>query len=93
MIALFLSGTAPLLSIQTAENNLYSFYEADHNITSIDLNNAFEGQNDSFVLQNAAQDYDKEYATPRIPQLLPLKYQSFIPWNGQKYNLWNAYQE
>lgn len=71
MIALFLFGTAPILSIQAAENNRFCFNETDHNITYIDLSDVFEEYDGSFVLYDAAEDswliYNKEYAATRIP--------------------------
>lgn len=70
MIAIFLLGAAPLLSIQAAENNRYYFNENNRTITYIDLSDAFEEYNGSFVLYNATEDswqiYNKEYATARI---------------------------
>ncbi|MDE7332647.1 MAG: BlaR1 family beta-lactam sensor/signal transducer [Lachnospiraceae bacterium] len=70
LIAFFLLGTAPLLSIQAAENNSYYFNEANRNITYIDLSDIFEEYNGSFVLYDTAEDswqiYNKEYATARI---------------------------
>lgn len=105
MIALFLLGAAPILSIQAAENN--------RTITYIDLSDAFEEYNGSFVLYDTAEDswqiYNKEYATARISPASTFKIysalfsletgiitpeQSLIPWNGQiyMYDLWNADQ-
>lgn len=70
MIAFFLLGTAPLLSIQAAENNRYYFNENNRTITYIDLRDIFEDYNGSFVLYDATEDswqiYNKEYATTRI---------------------------
>ena len=70
MIALFLLGAAPILSIQAAENNRYYFNENNRTITYIDLSDAFEEYNGSFVLYDTAEDswqiYNKEYATARI---------------------------
>ena len=70
MIALFLSGTAPILSIQASESNRYYFNETNRNITYIDLSDSFEEYNGSFVLYNATEDswqiYNKDYATTRI---------------------------
>ncbi len=70
IIAFFLIGTAPLLSIQATENDCCYFDEANRNITYIDLNDMFEGYHGSFVLYDAAGDswqiYHKEYATARI---------------------------
>lgn len=70
MIAIFLLGAAPLLSIQATENNRYYFNENNRTITYIDLSDAFEEYNGSFVLYNATEDswqiYNKEYATARI---------------------------
>lgn len=70
MIAVFLSGTAPILSIQATENNRYYFNDTNLNITYIDLSDVFEKYNGSFVLYDATEDswqiYNKEYATTRI---------------------------
>ena len=70
MIAVFLLGTAPILSIQASENNRYYFNENNHTVTYIDLRNVFEDYNGSFVLYDATEDswqiYNKEYATTRI---------------------------
>ena len=70
MIAIFLLGAAPLLSIQAAENNRYYFNENNRTITYIDLSDAFEEYNGSFVFYDATEDswqiYNKEYATARI---------------------------
>ena len=70
IIAFFLIGTAPLLSIQATENDCCYFDEANRNITYIDLNDMFEGYHGSFVLYDAAGDswqiYHKEYATAHI---------------------------
>ena len=82
VIAVFLSGAAPILSIQAAENNRCYFNEADHNITYIDLSDVFEGYNGSFVLYDAAEDswliYNKEYATTRIPPASTFKIYSAL---------------
>lgn len=70
VIAAFLLGTAPILSIQASENNRYYFNENNHTVTYIDLRDVFEDYNGSFVLYDAAEDswqiYNKEYATTRI---------------------------
>ena len=70
IIAFLLLGTAPFLSTQASENNHYYFNETNHTVTYINLNDAFEGYNGSFVLYDAAEDswqiYNKEYATARI---------------------------
>lgn len=70
IIAFLLLGTAPFLSTQASENNRYYFNETNHTVTYINLNDAFEGYNGSFVLYDAAEDswqiYNKEYATARI---------------------------
>lgn len=70
VIAFFLLGTVPILSIQAAENNRYYFNEADRNVTYIDLSDVFEKYDGSFVLYDATEDswqiYNKEYATARI---------------------------
>ena len=82
VIAVFLSGATPILSIQAAENNRCYFNEADHNITYIDLSDIFEGYNGSFVLYDAAEDswliYNKEYATTRIPPASTFKIYSAL---------------
>ena len=70
MIAFFLLGAAPILSMQAAENNRYYFNETDRNITYIDLDDVFEEYNGSFVLYDTTEDswqiYNKEYAVTRI---------------------------
>lgn len=70
MIAFFLLGTAPILSIEAAENNRYYFNETTHNITYIDLDDIFGEYEGSFVLYDATEDswqiYNKEYAKTRI---------------------------
>lgn len=82
VIAVSLSGAAPILSIQAAENNRCYFNEADRNITYIDLSDVFEGYNGSFVLYDAAEDswliYNKEYATTRIPPASTFKIYSAL---------------
>lgn len=82
MIAFFLLGAAPLLSIQAAENNRYYFNEANHNITYIDLSDVFEEYNGSFVLYDATEDswqiYNKEYATTRISPVSTFKIYSAL---------------
>lgn len=70
MIAVFLLGAAPILSIQAAENNRYYFNDANRNITYIDLSDVFKEYNGSFVLYDATEDtwqiYNKDSATTRI---------------------------
>jgi len=70
MIAFFLLGTAPILSIQAAEHNRYHFNEASHNVTYIDLDDVFGEYDGSFVLYDATEDswqiYNDEYAKTRI---------------------------
>ena len=70
MIAFFLLGTAPILSIQATVNNRYYFNENNRTITYIDLSDVFEEYNGSFVLYDATEDswqiYNKKYATTRI---------------------------
>lgn len=70
IIAIFLLGTAPILSIQAAEDNRCYFNETNRNITYIDLNDVFEEYDGSFVLYDATEDswqiYNKEYAVTRI---------------------------
>lgn len=70
IIAFFLLGSAPILSIQAVENNRYYFNETNRDITYIDLSDVFEGYNGSFVFYDAAEDswqiYNKEYAATRI---------------------------
>lgn len=70
LLACFLLAAAPILSIQAADNNRYYFNETNRNITYIDLSDAFQEYNGSFVLYDAAKDswqiYHKEYATTRI---------------------------
>lgn len=82
LIALFLLGTAPILSIQAAENNRYYFNETNRNITYIDLSDVFEDYNGSFVLYDAAEDswqiYNKDYATARISSASTFKIYSAL---------------
>lgn len=82
IIAFFLLGSAPILSIQAAENNLYHFNETERNITYINLRDIFEGYNGSFVLYDAAGDswlvYNKEYAATRIPPASTFKIYSAL---------------
>lgn len=70
MIAIFLFGAAPILSIQAAENDRCCFNDAGRNITYIDLSDVFQEYNGSFVLYDAVEDswqiYNKEYAAARI---------------------------
>lgn len=70
MIAFFMLGTAPILSIQAAENNRYYFDETSRNIAYIDLSDIFGEYSGSFVLYDATEDswqiYNKEYAATRI---------------------------
>jgi len=70
MIATFLLGATPFLSIQAAEKNHYYFNEKNRDITYIDLSDAFKEYHGSFVLYDATKDswliYNKEYATTRI---------------------------
>lgn len=81
-IALFLAGTAPILSIQAAENNHYYFDETNRNITYIDLGDAFEEYDGSFVLYDTAENtwqiYNKEYALTRIPPASTFKIYSAL---------------
>lgn len=82
IIAFFLLGSAPILSIQATENNLYHFNETERNITYINLRDVFEGYNGSFVLYDAAGDswlvYNKEYAATRIPPASTFKIYSAL---------------
>ncbi len=70
LIAVFLSGFIPVLSIQAVENNHYFFQEKDKNITYIDLSASFGNNAGSFVLYDTANDswqiYNKDYAVMRI---------------------------
>lgn len=70
MIALLLSGFAPILSIQAADANRYYFNENHKNIIYTDLSDTFGENNGSFVLydatENSWQIYNKDYAITRI---------------------------
>lgn len=70
LIAFLLSGSAPILSIQAAENDRYRFHEAGRDITYLDCSDIFGDYNGSFVLYDASQDawqiYNKEGAMTRI---------------------------
>lgn len=70
IIAFFLLGSAPVLSIQAAETDRFRFHEAGRDITYIDLSDAFKKYDGSFVLYDEAEDswqiYNKESATTRI---------------------------
>ena len=70
IIALFLLGFAPILSIQAAGDDHYYFNEANKKIMYIDLSDTFEEYNGSFVLYDAAENswkiYNKDYAVTRI---------------------------
>lgn len=70
MIALFLLGAAPMVSIQAAENDRYYFNESSHTITYLDYSDRFQEYKGSFVLYDASEDswkiYNKNYATTRI---------------------------
>lgn len=70
VIAFFLLGTAPILSIRAAENNRYYFNETNRNIAYIDLGDIFQEYNGSFVLYDTAGDswqiYNKDLAAARI---------------------------
>ncbi len=70
LIALFLLGSAPLLSLEAPENNRYYFKEAGRNISYIDLSPVFGEYKGSFVLYDALGDswqiYNKDEAAARI---------------------------
>ncbi len=68
IIAVFLSGTVPVLSIQALEKDRCHFDET--NVSYLDLHNIFKGYKGSFVLYNSTENtwriYDKDNAVTRI---------------------------
>ena len=70
LIAVFLSGFVPVLSIQAADQDHYYFNEKNKNISHIDLSSDFRGYEGSFVLYDTAADswqiYDMDNATARV---------------------------
>ncbi len=80
IIAFFLSGTVPILSIQALEKNRYHFDET--NVSYLDLHNIFEGYEGSFVLYDSKEDawqiYNKENAITRIPPASTFKIYSAL---------------
>lgn len=80
IIAFFLSGTVPVLSIQALEKDRYHFDET--NVSYLDLRDIFEGYEGSFVLydskENAWQIYDKDNAVTRIPPASTFKIYSAL---------------
>ena len=80
IIAFFLSGTVPILSIQALEKSRYHFDET--NVSYLDLHNIFEGYEGSFVLYDSKEDawqiYNKENAITRIPPASTFKIYSAL---------------
>ncbi len=70
VLALFLLGAAPLLSIQAADQDHYYFHEADRKLTYLDLSDVFAAYDGSFVLYDAKEDswqiYNQDSAATRI---------------------------
>lgn len=68
IIAFFLSGTVPVLSIQALEKDRCHFDET--NVSYLDLHNIFKGYKGSFVLYDSTENtwriYDKDNAVTRI---------------------------
>lgn len=68
IIAVFLSGTVPVLSIQALEKDRCHFDET--NVSYLDLHNIFKGYKGSFVLYDSTENtwriYDKDNAVTRI---------------------------
>lgn len=68
IIAVFLSGTVPVLSIQALEKDRCHFDET--NVSYLDLRNIFKGYKGSFVLYDSTENtwriYDKDNAITRI---------------------------
>lgn len=70
LIAAFLLGLTPALSTHAADQTHYYFSANTQNVSYIDLDEAFNGHNGSFVLYDTDADswqiYNKDYATMRI---------------------------
>lgn len=70
MIACFLLGAAPILSIQAADPNPCYFNEAGRKITYLDLSSSFEEYHGSFVLYDEGAGswmiYNRDAAVTRI---------------------------
>ncbi len=82
LIAVFLLGFVPILSIQAEDNDHYYFNEYNKDIIYIDLNNLFGKNKGSFVLYDADKDlwriYNKECAATRISPVSTYKIYSAL---------------
>lgn len=70
LIAAFLLGFAPILTMQAADQNHYYFNDNNQNVSYIDLSEDFNEYDGSFVLYDATVDswqiYNRDRATTRI---------------------------
>ncbi len=70
LIAAFLLGFAPILTMQAADQDHYYFNDNNQNISYIDLSEDFNEYDGSFVLYDATADswqiYNRDNATTRI---------------------------
>ncbi len=82
LIAAFLAGFIPVLSIHAAGHDRYVFHEQGRNITYLDLDDVFGKYEGSFVLYDAENDswqiYNKECATTRITPVSTYKIYSAL---------------
>lgn len=82
LIAVFLAGFIPVLSIHAAGHDRYVFHEQGRNITYLDLDDVFGEYEGSFVLYDAENDswqiYNKECATTRITPVSTYKIYSAL---------------
>lgn len=80
IIAIFLSGMVPVLSIQAFEKDRYPFDET--NVSYLDLRGTFKGYQGSFVLYDSTKNtwkiYDKDNAVTRIPPASTFKIYSAL---------------
>lgn len=82
LIAAFLAGFIPVLSIHAAGHDRYVFHEQGRNITYLDLDDVFGKYEGSFVLYDAENDswqiYNKECVTTRITPVSTYKIYSAL---------------
>lgn len=82
LIAAFLAGFIPVLSIHAADRGRYAFQEQGRNITYLDLDDSFGENEGSFVLYDAENDswqiYNKECAVTRIAPVSTYKIYSAL---------------
>lgn len=82
LIAAFLAGFIPVLSILAADHDRYVFHEQGKNITYLDLDASFGKSKGSFVLYDAENDawqiYNKECAATRVTPVSTYKIYSAL---------------